>query len=61
MTYTVSSPDPSGMVCVVVSTMADPDGHFRATVPLRAETNVITATATPGTDATGWTQATVKS
>ena len=45
----------------VVSAVAGPDGHFRATVPLRAGTNVITATATHGTDATGWAQATVKS
>ena len=43
------------------STVAGADGHFRVTVPLRAGINVITATATHGTDATGWTQATVKS
>jgi glucoamylase len=44
----------------VVSTVAGADGHFRVTVPLRPGTNVITTTAS-GADATGWTQATVKS
>ena len=44
---------------LVVSTAVGPDGHFRATVPLRPGTNVITATAA-GADATGWTQTTVK-
>jgi glucoamylase len=45
---------------LVVSTVAGPDGHFQATVPLRPGTNVITAAAAGG-QATGWTQATVKS
>jgi hypothetical protein len=44
----------------VVSADVDQDGHFRATVPLHPGTNVITTTAS-GVDATGWTQATVKS
>ena len=47
---------------LVVSTVAGPDGHFRATVPLRPGANVITAAAAAaGGQATGWTQATVKS
>jgi hypothetical protein len=45
---------------LVVSTVVGPDGHFQATVPLSPGTNVITAAAS-GADATGWTQATVKS
>jgi glucoamylase len=54
-------PTASSDTTAVASTMAGADGHFRVTVPLRAGTNVITATATHGTDATGWAQATVKS
>jgi hypothetical protein len=47
---------------LVVSTVVGPDGHFQATVPLHPGTNVITATAAAsGGQATGWTQATVKS
>ena len=37
-------PTASSDTSVVVSAVAGPDGHFRATVPLRAGTNVITAT-----------------
>jgi len=50
----------SGDTTAVVSAVAGPDGHFRVIVPLRPVTNVITTTAS-GADATGWTQATVKS
>jgi glucan 1,4-alpha-glucosidase len=46
---------------VVVSAVAGPDGHFRATVPLQAGTNVITAAVAHGADATGWAQVSVKS
>jgi hypothetical protein len=53
-------PTASGDTTAVVSAVAGPDGHFRATVPLRPGTNVITATASRA-DATGWTQTTVKS
>ena len=53
-------PTASSDTTAVVSAVAGPDGHFRATVPLRPGTNVITATASRA-DATGWTQATVKS
>ena len=38
-------PTASSDTTAVVSTVAGPDGHFRATVPLRPGTNVITATA----------------
>ena len=54
-------PTASSDTSAVVSTVAGPDGHFRATVPLRPGTNVITATASGGSHATGWTQVTVKS
>ena len=50
----------SGDTTAVVSAVAGPDGHFRVTAPLGPGTNVITTTAS-GADATGWTQATVKS
>jgi hypothetical protein len=52
-------PKASGDTTVVVSATAGADGHFRATVPLRPGTNVITAAATRG-QATGWSQATVQ-
>jgi glucoamylase len=54
-------PKTSGDTTVVVSATAGPDGHFRATVPLRSGTNSITAAVMRGTHATGWSQATVKS
>ena len=62
-TVVISTGEPtaSSDTSLVVSTVAGPDGHFRAIVPLGAGTNVITATATHGTDATGWTQVTVRS
>ena len=44
----------------MVSAGVGQDGHFRAAAPLHPGTNVITTTAS-GADATGWTQATVKS
>jgi hypothetical protein len=50
----------SGDTTAVVSAGVGQDGHFQATVPLHPGTNVITTTAS-GADATGWTQATVKS
>jgi hypothetical protein len=53
-------PTASSDTTAVVSTVSGADGHFRVNVPLRPGTNVITATAS-GADATGWTQATVKS
>ena len=53
-------PTASSDTTAVAGTVAGADGHFRVTVPLRPGTNVITATAS-GADATGWTQATVKS
>jgi glucan 1,4-alpha-glucosidase len=46
---------------VVVSAVTGPDGHFRATVPLRAGTNVITAAGSDGAHATGWAQVSVTS
>jgi hypothetical protein len=54
-------PTASSDTSVVVSTVAGPDGRFRATVPLRPGTNVITAAVADGAHATGWAQATVKS
>jgi hypothetical protein len=54
-------PTASSDTSVVVSAVAGPDGHFRATVPLRVGTNVITAAVVHGAHATGWAQATVKS
>ena len=54
-------PTASSDTSVVVSAAAGPDAHFQATVPLRAGTNVITVTATHGTDSTGWAQVSVKS
>jgi hypothetical protein len=53
-------PTASSDTSVVVSAVAGPDGHFRATVPLRTGTNIVTATASAAS-ATGWTQATVQS
>ena len=53
-------PAASSDTTAVASTVAGADGHYRVTVPLSPGTNVITATAS-GADATGWTQATVKS
>ena len=46
---------------LVVSTVAGPDGHFQATVPLRAGTSVITAAVEHGAHATGWAQVSVTS
>ena len=51
----------SGDTTAVVSAVAGPDGHFRATVPLRAGTNVITAAGSDGAHATGWAQVSVTS
>jgi hypothetical protein len=43
----------------VVSTKADAQGHFTATVPTPPGSSVITAAATTGPGATGWAQETV--
>jgi hypothetical protein len=43
----------------IVSTMADAQGHFSATVPTPSGATVITVTAAKGTRATGWAQTTV--
>jgi glucoamylase len=54
-------PTASSDTTVVVSAVTGPDGHFRATVPLRAGTNVITAAGSDGAHATGWAQVSVTS
>jgi hypothetical protein len=54
-------PTASSDTSVVVSAVAGPDGHFEATVPLRAGTNLITAAVTDGAHATGWAQVSVQS
>jgi glucan 1,4-alpha-glucosidase len=52
-------PKASGDTTIVVRATAGADGRFRATVPLRPGTSVITAAAARG-QATGWSQATVQ-
>ncbi len=52
-------PTGSGDTTVVVRATAGPDGRFRATLPLRPGTSVITAAAARG-QATGWSQVTVQ-
>jgi len=54
-------PTASSDTSVVVSAVAGPDGHFRATVPLHGGTNVITAAGSDGAHATGWAQVSVTS
>jgi glucoamylase len=54
-------PTASSDTTVVVSAVTGPDGHFRATVPLRTGTNVITAAGSDGAHATGWAQVSVTS
>jgi hypothetical protein len=43
----------------VIATTAGSDGHFSADVPTPAGTTVITAAASRGASATGWSQVTV--
>jgi hypothetical protein len=61
MVISAGRPTASSDTSVVVSAVAGPEGHFRATVPLRAGTDVITAAVADGAHATGWAQVSVKS